>query len=665
MASVPETTVLFRLDQGHCRDLEHSLGLEWLETDGLGGYASSTVPFCPTRRYHGLLVGYPEGSSKRHVFLSRFEETVRADDAETPLSSARYSDTWSPAGHSNLVSFELAPWPTSVYRSPLGEVTREVLQVRGEGVTLSRYSLRGAKAATRLELRPFLPYREADALTVENGELDPDAERLPKGIRCRPYAGLPALSITVGQGKPAFEAEPLWYRGLDYTADRRRGYPSSEDQFTPGVLRIPFASDGSIVVAATTGAAVENPEALWKKETTRRARLTKGFAKAATPAHFRSALAAEDFLYRSPTGRLGVNAGYPWFVEWGRDTFIALPGLTLARGQLKECGQALTGALEYLQDGLLPNVYGRTKADCHYGSADAALWFARAVQLYEMAGVTSSRIAKDFLPALEEIAGAYLDGTALGLKAEDGLLHAGSSELNATWMDARTPQGPVTPRKGFPVEINALWYSLLEHLEHLHGHHGTAKAKKKWTALRREAKRNFLARFWKQDEKRLIDVWDSESPDESIRPNMVIAAALEYSPLTRAQREGVVLCAREHLLTDRGLRTLSPEDDAYVPRYEGGPEERDAAYHQGTVWPWLLGFYCEASLRAFGSRKSERRALLRLWGVLEGELDRAGLGHMSEVFDGDEPRTPGGTIAQAWNTAEYLRASALLSKSRR
>ncbi|MCA8944168.1 MAG: hypothetical protein KDB80_16505 [Planctomycetes bacterium] len=354
-------------------------------------------------------------------------------------------------------------------------------------------------------------------------------------------------------------------------------------------------------------------------------------------------------------------AGYPWFGEWGRDTFLSLPGLTLARGRPEVCRAVIDGALPFLRAGLLPNIYGTSQSDSHYGSVDAALWFARAVSMFVESGhADPDRVRRHYLPALREIASSYRDGTSLGIGADDGgLIAAGGPELNATWMDARTAEGPVTPRDGCAVEINALWYALLDLLAELETADSQAR---KWRSARDLAGETFLERFWLDDGRYLADRWFEGEPDRKVRPNMVLAAALARSPLTRSMRQDVVGRAHDELLTPRGLRTLSPADPDYIGTYGGGCDERDHAYHQGTVWPWLLGFYTEAALRAFGA--SEIPTLRRIWSEVLGQLDEAGLEHLSEVFSGDEPYEPGGTIAQAWNTAECLRAARLLDDPR-
>jgi len=657
--------VLLRLDSEALAEHDRIFTTEWLETDGSGGYASSSVAFCPTRRQHGLLVATPPGHAKRHVFLARFEETVHGPTHAFPLSTARYPGVLAPDGTRHLIAFELAPWPSSLYGDGEVRIRREVLANPGGGV-LVRYRNDGSQAI-ELELAPMLAAREGDALTFENSALRTELEEIEEGLVCRPYEGLPDVAITFSRDDARFGYRPLWYKSVEYARDGERGYPSHEDHFCPGSFRLPLRPGQEVVVAATLDHPLRNPRAAWKKARDARLELleeSSALSGGQGTTHARLAASAEAFLTRTPSGRLGIVAGYPWFGEWGRDTFVALPGLTLARGRIDECAEVLRGALEYLQDGLLPNTYGPSRAESHYGSADAALWFARAAHLYADAGGDEDLIFDALLPALDEIGEAYLAGTALGIRSDDGgLIRCGGPEAhdgNTTWMDARVHGEPVTPREGSPVEINALWYSLLAHLETLHEAAGDDAEKRKWAARKRIARKSFLERFWIEDGRYLADVWKDGRVDARVRPNMVIAAALELSPLTKTHRAGVVDKAAAELLTPFGLRTLSPRDRGYVGVYRGGPEERDRAYHQGTVWPWLLGFYVEANLRAYGKSKTRRGELRAALDPLGRELDRVGLDHLSEVYDGDPPHHPGGTIAQAWNTAELLRALALL-----
>lgn len=653
--------VLLQIPREELLRLEHALSREWLETDGLGGYASCTILMCPTRRYHGLLAVLPPGHSRRHVFLSRFEESLHALGNEFPLSMARYPGTWAPRGHRSLASFALVPFPRFDHHIGLAEPRREILLVRGQPTVLVRYSLTGQRSGLELRLRPLLPFRETDRLTRENLELDPRVERWPGGIRCRPYAALPPLHLSVAvdgdPGRARFEADPVWYRNLEYQMDLLRGYDGHEDQFSPGWFSCPFPLGGEVVVAATIGAPVADPAALWRAESARRRAELDGVGDGVGE---RLAAVADHYLYRAPSGRPGVIAGFPWFGEWGRDTFVALPGLTLARGQLDCCGEILSSALPFLRDGLLPNVYGAGPADSHYGSADAALWFARAVRLWQLAGGDPARLQDEFRPALRTIAEAYFAGTGLGLRADDaGMLEVGGEGLNPTWMDAVTASGPVTPRTGQPVEIEALWFFLLAYLEKLARAAGDAADARAWLQRKRRAGRAFVERFW-LPQRYLADCWHAGQPDATVRPNMVIAAALEFSPLLRGRRLDVVERAETDLLTPRGLRSLSPEDPRYLGRYTGGPEERDSAYHQGTAWPWLIGFFGEAWLRAMPPSRKRIERLRELLEDFQSALPSHGLGHVSEVYDGDSPHRHGGCIAQAWSAGELLRLAEML-----
>jgi predicted glycogen debranching enzyme len=660
---------LVHIPRAELLQLELALTREWLETDGCGGYASSSVLLCNRRRYHGLLVSQGEGLDRRHLFLSRFEETLHGGGRSFPLSMARYPGLFAPHGHQYLEHFELVPYPSFLYRIGPAVVLREILLVRGSPTVLSRYRVSGG-GPVELRLRPLLPYRAADALTSENLALDPRVERAQHGgIRARPYPALPPISITLSSRDGHFEADPVWYRQIEYGLDLERGYDGHEDQFSPGVHFVPMRDGVDCVVAATIGEAVADPQSLWERESAAR---RQALPPRADTVRDRLELGVEHFLYRAAHGRLGVVAGFPWFGEWGRDTFVSLPGLLLSRGKLAECGAALAGALPYLRRGLLPNIFGASPADSHYGSADASLWYARAVRAFHLAGGDRGLLLDRLAPALATIAEEYQAGTELEIFCDDkGLLHAGSEQSNATWMDARTSAGPVTPRHGCAVEINALWYFLLAYLELLARERGDGRAEREWKKRARLCGRSFLRRFWLEGERYLADVWrpDAAAPgghgflDVSLRPNMVIAAALELSPLSRLKRTDVVRHARAELLTPRGLRTLAPFDAAYRGVFRGSPQERDGAYHQGTVWPWLLGFYCEAYLRGYGA-SAYRVGVLR--DLIEGfrePLSSQGLGHISEVFDGDPPHRPGGTFAQAWNTAELLRALELLGSA--
>ena len=628
---------------------------EWLLADGAGGYACGCADDLPRRRYHGLWLARPSGEARRYAVVSGLDERVLVQGATTHLLHAHWRDLEQPSRPEAAVGFVHRPLPTWQFRGPGFVLERSVaLQRAGRGgpCCLVRWTHRGG-APLRLAVRPLLGWCEADHLPPANELVDGAVHASGASWGVRPTPLLPMLWLTA-DGVAAFRGEPAWYRGFVYATDRARGYDQPGDRWSPGVLELDLAPGQHATIVFAFGEPCTAPAARWQQvETEARERA----AAASGGWRQRLALGADDFLYRADGGRLGVLAGFPWFTEWGRDVFVALPGLTLARGRADLCAEALRGALPFLRDGLLPNVYGADPESSHYDSCDAALWWSLAVQRFADAGGDAGLLRGELLPALAGIARAYERGTGLGLAADgDGLLRAGRDDLNATWMDAQVDGVPVTPRAGLPVEIQALWYTLLAFL----AEHDPA-----WRDLRDRCGRAFVASFWLAAGAYLADRVHGGVADAAVRPNMVIAAALPRSPLSPAQRAAVVSKARAELVTPVGLRTLSPLVSDYHGRYQGDPGTRDRSYHQGTVWPWLGGFFVEAALAAAG--RAERAAVatgLRAW--LDGfapELDRAGIDHVSEVFDGDPPHHPGGTFAQAWNTGELLRAARLLDEA--
>lgn len=629
------------------------LDAEWLDVDATSGFACGTVGGSPARRYHGWLVACPDGTARRHHFLARCVEIVEVGGdagARVELDGTR------------LTGFVMRPWPTWTFDCGGGvALRRELVMVAGARAVLWRYSALGGEVSVRVE--PHLTCRDADHLhfanDVHRGDLRPSGQG---AWVFEPYQGVPAVHVTAQtDGRVEFGAAARWERGIELSSDLRRGYDGHEDHFVPGAWTVRVGPGETAAFGASIVAPERDPMAAFERATASR--------RQPAPTSFRERMArsAEDFLYRTPEGRLGVLAGFPWFGEWGRDTFLSLPGLTLARSEVALCADGLRGALPFLRDGLLPNIFGVDQEDSHYGSVDASMWFARAVQLYDRAGGDQALVLDGLASALEQIAEAYREGTGLGVGADDELLlHSGSEDLNSTWMDAQVDGVPVTPRQGCAVEMNALWYQLLAYLEELAARRRDATAKKRWANLRTRAGTAFVRRFWLEDHEGgcLADRVHDGRADRAIRPNMVMAAAQELSPLSVDQRRKVVAISARDLVTPLGMRTLSPSDPAYRGRYEGGTAGRDRAYHQGTVWPWTLGSHVEAAWRV-GPRNSGVAARLEaLWTGMAGELDRAGLEHLSEVFDGDEPRRPGGTFAQAWNTAECLRSLALLEARR-
>jgi predicted glycogen debranching enzyme len=638
---------------------------EWVLADGRGGYACGDALDLPTRRYHSWLtvVGGSGTAARRVRLLAGVDERVDCGDGEESWSAAHWAGSDEPSVPALFRRF--CPEPAPTWTRSRGDVALErSLTMPGCGrCVIARWRNTG-ELPLRLVVRPLFDFVDADSLSRER-PLDAEVHSLPapeqaEGARAlQPDPGMPRVCVS-WQGGVECIADPCWYRNYHLEEERARGYDSSTDRLAPVQLVIELAPGQVAHVAFSVGEPLADPKARFDDAVrARQDRLAWADRGAAQALAGRLRRGVDVFFHRDDRGRLGVLAGYPWFGEWGRDMFLALPGLTLAVDEPDRCLEVLQGSLPFLRDGILPNIYGNRPDDSRYNSADAALWFTLAVQRYQTAmqaapDAADSRAVASidamFGDALVSIAESYLAGAPLGLFVDDDLLlHAGTADLNATWMDAMAADGPVTPRNGQPVEIVALWCSLLSHLAELRG--GA------WRKRAAKARKSFLSRFWDGRNDRLYDLFVDGAGDPTLRPNMVLAAALPQSPLTQVQRQKVVDAAAP-LVTPRGLRTLGPGEPCYRPRYAGECEERDRSYHQGTVWPWLGGFYCEASLRAAPMRRrAGTRTGLLAW--LQGFLPAAtsvGFDHVSEVFDAEPPHRPGGTFAQAWNTGELLRA---------
>ncbi len=630
-----------------------AIGAEWLLCDGLGGYGCGTTSELPTRRYHSWL-SIASGGGRRRRLLAGVEERLVESGCETVLTPAHWRTLQSPSFPVATRRFSADPSPTWEIRiDERRAYTRSLVMERGRAGTFVRWANIGTQPI-RLVARLLLACEDADELLRER--MAAPSRVVHGGHELRIDADMPGVFVATAL-HAEYRCDPCWYRDFRFSVDEERGYHGVADRHSPGALVLELAPGELAFAAFTPDCCDLDPAASHARATAAAAERAAWARRGTTDRVALLRRGVSDFLYRDAHGRPGVLAGFPWFSEWGRDAFVALPGLSLSVDQPERCLDVLRGALPFLREGLLPNVYGDAPATSHYGSADAALWFALCVQRAHDSASDPLRIRAEFEPALVAIVDAYENGAPLGLKTDaEGLLCAGSRDRNATWMDAQTAKGPVTPRAGQPVEIVALWCSLLQLLGEWQGGSRARHAASVGKA--------FVRRVWSETTGGLLDCRDGDGCDASIRPNMVIAAALRRSPLTRAQRASIDRLARLHLVTPRGLRTLAPSSPSYRGRYDGGCEGRDLAYHQGTVWPWLAGFYVEACLRAAEpSQLASTASEMAHW--LDGFLDvvaRDGVGHVSEVFDGDPPQRQGGTFAQAWNTGELLRAMHLCGR---
>lgn len=612
---------------------------EWLEPDGQGGFASGTVGLVRSRRYHALLLTAATPPTGRAVLVNGLEAWVETPAGRFALSTHRYApDTLYPDGASHLADFDPKPWPRWRYGLPDGTVIgHEVFVARGTGETVLRWT---ADRPVRLVVRPLLSGRDYHALQHENRDFDFTTRQAGAALVWQTYPGLPAITA---RGNFTWADGPDWYRHFLYSAERDRGLDDQEDLASPGLFAwdLTVANPAELILRAGVPGAAD-ADALAAAERQRRPD------------------APGAYLAARPPGQT-ILAGFPWFTDWGRDTFIAMRGLLLARGRLAEAAEILLAWSGLVSEGMLPNRFPDGAGPPEYNAVDASLWYVVAVhELIEAGGATAAQAAQ-LRGACIAILDAYRAGTRFGIVADpaDGLLRAGVPGLQLTWMDAKVDDWVVTPRVGKPVEVQALWVNALAIA-------GRWPGGDRWVGPALRARDSVTMLFADRTTGGLIDVLDADgiagARDASIRPNQVLAAGgLPIPVLTPQLIRGVVALAERELLTPLGLRTLSPSDPAYRGRYAGGPLERDGAYHQGTAWPWLMGPFVAAWMAARGwSAEAQAEAKARFLAPLQAHLAVAGLGHVSEVADGDPPHRPGGCPFQAWSLGEMIRIETML-----
>ena len=642
---------------------------EWLETDCQGGYASSTLSNNHTRRYHGLFVPnliQPEG---RHVLLSKLEDSLIFGDQESFFSAHRYPGVLFPEEPIPLAEFTQDYFPVFTYRFDGIVVKKSIMLPEGKSSLLVRYDLEKCPKDAVLRVKPFLAFRGFHTLAHENNFLKNNPELINNGFILAPYDGMPALAVQTSR-RSHFAPSGVWYKNFQYAEEFNRGFDGEEDLFLPGVFDIPVERKCTVILAVSLEKPLKNPSAVWQTETVRRGREKKMdrqriFFGDERDGELQLALleAGRKFLITSPTGKPSIIAGYPWFGSWSRDTLISLPGLCFHTGRLNEGIAILQEITDHEKDGLLPNFFTPAGVPAAYNSVDSSLWYFWTIQ--ELLDVTDDwdLIHQRFWPAMKRIISSYMKGTRFNTAIDNaGLLHTGDMQTALTWMDAVVNFKPVTSRHGYPVEINALWYNALCFSRRLSEHFGEPDLFD--PGFIPHLRTAFLETFWNGDDNCLGDVWSEGALDCSIRPNQIFAVSLPFSPLDADDQRSVVQTVREHLLTPFGLRTLSPSDPHYRRIYRGDPGERDRAYHQGTVWPWLIGPFGQASLVCAESKNEEKEKLrMYLRHFLEKHFLDAGIGCVSEVFDGNAPHSPGGCISQAWSVAELTRLYFLIEKN--
>ena len=640
---------------------------EWLVTNGLGGYASSSVSGANTRRYHGLLVPAFSPPLGRAVLVSKVEEEVRVEDQLYQLSANKYPSVVQPQGYRHLTYFSTRPVPTFTYifHEETVVLEKRIWMAHGANTVYCHYTLVKAPEPIRLGIVPLLAYK--DYHTEQHrwdgflGEMtfEPDG--------WLQFIAYPTAHPLFLRMKPpfAFSDHSGWFFNFEHPREQERGLDFTEDLYCPGRFDGVLSPGESITfIASVEPERPAEPEAAFEAEIVRQKAL---FASAGVPAGDQAretlTLAADQFVVEnSPkVARATILAGYPWFTDWGRDTMIALPGLCLTTGRFSVAREILTTFAGAVQNGLLPNRFSDSGAGAEYNTVDASLWFFHAVYAYAQASGDWDFAVGQMLPVLQTILNAHIKGTDynIGVDPADGLLHAGQPGVQLTWMDAKVGDWVVTPRIGKPVEINALWHNALCVTAALADRAGQSALAADCRKRAAQAKASFALLFWNPATHSLFDVIGPDGrPDGAMRPNQIFAVSLPFPVVEGEQAKTVVDQVQAQLLTPYGLRTLAPGSPDYHPRYAPGDQTaRDGAYHQGTVWPWLLGAFCDAHLQVYGD-KVKTLALLET--LLTTGLGDYGVGSLAEIADGDSPYIPNGCIAQAWSVAEVLRVSVML-----
>jgi predicted glycogen debranching enzyme len=587
------------------------------------------------------------------VLLSKLDETLLAYGATYDLGCNQYPGTVSPCGQQYIEQFSLRPFPTWRYRAGPLVLEKQIGAIHGENTTVVHYHLREAPGPVDMLLRPFAAVRDYHALQHANDQVRREAQFADGVLSLRLYDGTPEFHISAPGAK--FEYAPYWYYHFQYREEQARGLDFDEDLFSHGALRVTLQPGQTLgIIISTQPTQGREAASLLKAEAARREAVV---AKAGFKGELECQLvrAADQFIVRRGEKLHTIIAGYHWFGDWGRDTMIALPGLCLATKRFDEAREILRAFAQAESQGMLPNQFPGHGAQPSYNSADAALWFFVAVRAYLNATGDEAFVRKEILPVLESILAWHDRGTRYHIHCDDdGLLFAGEPGVQLTWMDAKVGDWVVTPRIGKPVEINALWYNALTILAELRERFGRLGADD-LTSRALAVKDRFSEVFWNEPAGYLFDVVNGDDRDPALRPNQIFALSLPFELLSRNKALGVLKAVEQKLLTPVGLRTLASGSPGYRPRYEGNVHSRDGAYHQGTVWGWLLGPYITALVRLRGQSGADRaRTLVDNLGQRLGE---AGLGTLSEIYDAEMPFVARGCISQAWSVGEVLRAS--------
>ena len=639
---------MISFDRSICGDYDAASSREWLETNGIGGFASGTISGSNTRRYHGLLTAATRPPLGRITTVSKFLETLSVGAEKFELSTNRFSGNVDSQACQFISQFRLDPFPIWTFRVGDIQLERKLFMPYGSNTTVVTWSVLGDAMGASLEIKPLLAFVDYHHLQHQDEKFQIAFRTHGNVTSVRPYPEMPEVyfhhnAIEVyGTGS--------WYKNFEYTIEQERGFDCQEDLFQPFVMRFDLGRSAEVIVTTDENT---KPAATLEEVEIKRRRVLIKTAKAADKTMETLTLAADQFIVKRGSGHT-VIAGYPWFSDWGRDTMISLPGLTLTTGRHDIAREIILEFSKHISKGMLPNRFPDEGEEAEYNTVDATLWYFEAIRAYTEASGDFKIVRGDLYEKLSLVVAAHLRGTRYNIHVDtDGLLYAGEPGVQLTWMDAKVGDKVITPRTGKPVEIQALWFNALRIMQGLALRFGHSEDALRFAAMADLAKLSFNAVFWNEPAECLFDVAGNGERDGSIRPNQIIAVSLGHSMLGPDRMKKVVDKVEAELLTPMGLRSLSPNDPAYVPIYRGSPFERDSAYHQGTVWAWLIGPFVDAYRRVYPEREDRIREFLT---PLAGHLTEAGVGQISEIFDAEPPHSPRGCTGQAWSVAELLRA---------
>ena len=636
-----------KFDKRELGNLEYSLDREMLATDRRGGYMSTTIVCCNTRKYHGLMVAPINESDRTYVLLSSLDETVVQHDQSFNLALHRYEGVYEPRGHKYITDFEYTPTPTITYRVGGVILRKELLWIHKRTQLMIRYTLVDAHSDTTLRLRPLLAYRDKHSLSKANMDADGRAYPIAQGVKCRLYEGFPWLNMQINKNEAEFIAAPDWYYNFEYQKELRRGYEGHEDLLTPGYFEFSIKKGESVIFSAATEPMATAQDITEAYEAS--------LARRTHKIDFLSCLehSARQFVIRRANNRAEFIAGYPWFGSFMRDTFMALPGTTLTQGNVKDCIDVLDTMVGDMR------AKGVMNSSASLEAADAPLWMYYTLQQLE-GHITQKELWTKYGEAMKDILEAYRRGFNNEVCMHDNALIWASAERPLTWMGTIIDGQPLTPRRGYPVELQALWYNAVEYTLAVAKKQGDKEFVKAWKDLPARIKESFIAKFWLEEEGYMADYVNHDEVNKFIRCNMVVACGLNYKMLNEEQTVRALQVMHQHLLTPRGLRTLSPRNLLYKSNYNEDQRSQDLASRNGSAWIWPLTFFVKACFDIAGQKYlGDAKRIIE---EFDEELQTKCIGSLSERFEGDPPHGPRGSVSHATSVAGLLAINAMIAQ---